>query len=268
MNRRQRGLLVEIEQEALDESKPLSSVLRKCVVLGGHSSSAELREWATRELRGYDGVATEDLPAYRRIPAPIQVNALLGASSVRGQRISPSELPEFARSEVKEEVALRNGIGEVEALAQRHETSGEHAHLSIPGGLELTRLMDAASGNTFQRITDIYWSVSPAALRGLADQVRTTVVELVAELRAAMPDDQQIPTPDQMEHALHVVVHGDRARVNVTAAQASGSASSSVGQQSDEEAPFWTQSRRVGAAVVGFATLVGTGAALWPLLVK
>ncbi|GGR47905.1 hypothetical protein GCM10010497_59090 [Streptomyces cinereoruber] len=268
MNRRQRGLLAEIEQEALDESKPLSSVLRKCVVLGGHSSSAELREWATRELRGYDGVATDALPGYRRLPAPIQVNALLGPNSVRGQRINTSELPEFARNEVREEVALRNGIGEVEALAQRCETSGEHAHLGIPGGLELTRLMDAASGNPFQRITDIYWSVSPAALRGLADQVRTTVVELVAELRAAMPDDQQIPTPDQMEHALHVVVHGDRARVNVNAAQTSGSGSSNVGQAAADEDPFWSHGRRIGAAVVGLATLIGTGAALWPLLGK
>ncbi|QEV30851.1 hypothetical protein CP977_00375 [Streptomyces cinereoruber] len=156
----------------------------------------------------------------------------------------------------------------MEALAQRCETSGEHAHLGIPGGLELTRLMDAASGNPFQRITDIYWSVSPAALRGLADQVRTTVVELVAELRAAMPDDQQIPTPDQMEHALHVVVHGDRARVNVNAAQTSGSGSSNVGQAAADEDPFWSHGRRIGAAVVGLATLIGTGAALWPLLGK
>ncbi|WP_406187338.1 hypothetical protein [Streptomyces sp. NBC_01006] len=53
-----------------------------------------------------------------------------------------------------------------------------------------------------------------------------------------MPDDQQIPTPDQMDHALHVVVHGDRARINVTAAQSSGSASSSIGQAQENESPF------------------------------
>ncbi|MEU9255474.1 hypothetical protein AB0D66_26965 [Streptomyces sp. NPDC048270] len=266
MDRRERGLLAEIEQGALDESRPLAHVLRKCVVLGGRSSSAGLREWATRELRGYDGVATQDLPGYRRIPAPIQINALTGPNSIRGQRVSPNELPEFARGEVREEVALRHGIGEIEALVQRCRDEGEHARLGIPGGLELTRLMDSASGNPFQRITDIYWSVSPAALHGLVDQVRTTVVELVAELRAAMPEDQQIPTPDQMDHALHVVVHGDRARINVTAAQSSGSASSSVGQPQDNEGPFWTTGRRLGAGIVGLATLIGTVAAVWPLL--
>ncbi|MFI5673004.1 hypothetical protein [Streptomyces sp. NPDC051704] len=268
MDRRERGLLAEIEQGALDESKPLAHVLRKCVVLGGRSSSAELREWATRELRGYDGTATQDLPGYRRIPAPIQINAFLGPNSIRGQRVSPQELPEFAREQVGEEVALRHGIGEIEALAQRCEADGSHAHLGIPGGLELTRLMDSASGNPLQRITDLYWSVSPAALHGLVDQVRTTVVELVAELRAAMPDDQQIPTPDQMDHALHVVVHGDRARINVTAAQSSGSASSNIGQAQENESPFWTAGRRAGAAIVGLATLAGTAAAIWPFFTR
>ncbi|MFE2481516.1 hypothetical protein, partial [Streptomyces sp. NPDC059389] len=119
-------------------------------------------------------------------------------------------------------MALRHGFCEIEALARRCEADGSDAHLGTPGGLELARLMDSASGNPLQRITDLYWSVSPAALHEPVDQMRTTLVEPVPELRAAMPDDQQIPTPDQMDHALHVVVHGDRARINVTAAQSSG----------------------------------------------
>ncbi|MYV94033.1 hypothetical protein [Streptomyces sp. SID1034] len=271
MNRRDRSLLTEIERDALDENKPLRSVLRKCVVLGGHSSSAELRTWATRELRGYDGVPTEDVPGYRKVPATIQVDAQLGfGSSVRGQRISPQELPDFARDVVTEEVIFRNGISEMEAMAARSAADHAHVRLSLPGGIDLARALDAASGRPYQHISEIYWSVSSAALQGLVDQVRTTIAELVGELRAAMPDDSQTPTPEQMDHAIRVVVHGDRARVNVTAAQSSGSGNSSAGrpEREGEEGPFWTLGRKIGGVVVGLATLIGTVAAVWPLLSK
>jgi hypothetical protein len=36
---RQVGLVAQIEKGALDESIPLTSTLRKCVVLGGHAGS-------------------------------------------------------------------------------------------------------------------------------------------------------------------------------------------------------------------------------------
>ncbi|MGW2996281.1 hypothetical protein ACWDA9_32660 [Streptomyces sp. NPDC001193] len=165
-------------------------------------------------------------------------------------------------------MALRHGICEIEALARRCEADGSHAHLGIPGGLELARLMDSASGNPLQRITDLYWPVSPAALHGPVDQVRTTVVKLAPELRAAMPDDQQIPTPDQMDHALHVVVHGDRARINVTAAQNSGSASSNIGQSPGKRKPLLDRrpTRRRGSR--GTGTLAGTAAAVWPFFTR
>jgi hypothetical protein len=47
------GLLSQIEEGALDSRVPLVDVLRKCVALGGQAGSAELRDWARRELDGY-----------------------------------------------------------------------------------------------------------------------------------------------------------------------------------------------------------------------
>lgn len=37
MNRRERTLLAQIEQDVLDDTRPLAGALRKCVVLGGHA---------------------------------------------------------------------------------------------------------------------------------------------------------------------------------------------------------------------------------------
>ena len=66
MARRDETLLSEIERDLLG-GKPLADLLRKCVVLGGRSSSVELRDWASRELRGYN--VGDDLPSYRTVGA-------------------------------------------------------------------------------------------------------------------------------------------------------------------------------------------------------
>lgn len=53
----------------------------------------------------------------------------------------------------------------------------------------------------------------------------------------------------------------------VTNAQASGESSASVVPAADEDPGlFGMTGRRIGAVLVGLATLIGTGAALWPLL--
>jgi hypothetical protein len=47
------GLLTQIEQDMLDEGKPLGAALRRCMLLGSRTGSPQLREWATLELKGY-----------------------------------------------------------------------------------------------------------------------------------------------------------------------------------------------------------------------
>jgi hypothetical protein len=65
--------------------------------------------------------------------------------------------------------------------------------------------------------------VSAAALTGAIDQVRTSLVELVAEIRANTPDSAELPTGETADRAVNVAVYGNDARVNITAATASGS---------------------------------------------
>lgn len=65
MRLRERSVLDEIERDALDSNVPVADTLRKVVALGGKVGSTELREWASRELRGYIGTDAE-LPGYRK----------------------------------------------------------------------------------------------------------------------------------------------------------------------------------------------------------
>jgi AbiTii len=77
--------------EQLDQKTPIGDLLRKVIALGGQAASKELRDWATKELRGYQG--DEQLPPYRIIGAPLQLDMINLAYTMRGQTISPLELP-------------------------------------------------------------------------------------------------------------------------------------------------------------------------------
>ena len=62
------GLLAQIEADVVDDRVPLSSLLQKCIVLGGQAGSEKMRDWARRELNGYASDA-DTVPDYRHVPA-------------------------------------------------------------------------------------------------------------------------------------------------------------------------------------------------------
>ena len=249
MTRRDVALLREIEEAALDENKSVAGALRKCITLGARAGSPELRDWARGELNGYD--STEVLPAYRVIQAPILVDSVTVRGIFTGQRIAVSQLPDFVAEEYGETVELRYGLGELEAMAH----SGKHVSLSLPGGGEIARFMTHRAGGA-SHINNVYWSVASIALIGVIDRIRTTLVQLVAEIRAGMPDDQDIPSPEVATQALNIAIHGKKARVNVSSAQ-SVEGSSTASLNSDERAQDggWSIWRKIGAVVVGLATV-------------
>jgi AbiTii len=258
MARREQNLLVEIERDALDEAVPLAVVLRKCIILGGRSGSERLRDWATLELKGYHG--DEDLPDYRVIAAPLMVDGFSGNLHVTHQQIAPSSLPEFAREHITERVELRDGVGGIEALAAQ-----EPIKLMPAGASDLTRLMSAEAG-PYRHVESLYWSVSPSAIKSTLDQIRTSLAQLVAELRATTPSGEEVPSAEAADQAVNVILGGKRNRLTINAAQAGGDGStagaSPDGRGEEEASGFWTTWRKVGAFVVGLATVAGAAAAV------
>lgn len=257
MAKQDAGLLAEIEADVL-ASRSLADALRKCVILGGKAGSVELRDWATHELRGYKD--DDEVPDYRTVGAVILADAIVGNGHVTGQRIGVSELPDFTHDDIHETFTFRQGVGQIEALIKSAE-SGEHpgaVHLSLPMAAELGRIMDSKSSNhPFQRIMSLYWSVSAAALHGIIDQVRTTLTELVAEMRAGMPAAQDLPSAEVANQAVNVAVHGDRARVVITSAQSS--ATGTGAQAISSTAPtssWWSRWHKVGTFIVGAAAVL------------
>ena len=106
--------------------------------------------------------------------------------------------------------------------------------------------MDARSGNPYQRTSSLYWSVSVVSLRRIIDQVRTTLTELVAELRAGTPRGGQLPSPEVTAQAVNVAIHGRRARVHVSSPQIQGSYNEVIADVGID-GRWWTTWRKVGA---------------------
>jgi hypothetical protein len=248
-----RTLLDDIERDVLDEHASLASALRKCVALGGRSGSEALRDWATRELEGYYGT-DEPLPNYRVINAPIRLDGISGHMQITGQSVSPWQLPDPVCDHVDEKIELRDGAGALEELAKL-----DTIKLMLPGGARVAQLMNMENDDPYQRIDSVYWAPAPVAVRGVVDQIRTALTKLVAELRATMPKGEQIPSEEAATQAMQFVVNGKRAKVNFTAAQASGPSSTATTNvthaAAETESGRWTTWRRVGAASVGIATI-------------
>jgi AbiTii len=233
---------------------PIAAVLRRCVVLGGRSGSEALRDRATRELKGYHG--EEELPDYRVVAAPLMIDGFSGNVHLTGRQIAPSNLPEFAQEYITETVEVRDGVGGLEALAAQDQIK-----LGPPGASNLTPLMSAEAG-PYRHVESLYWSVSPSTMRGVLDQIRTSLTQLVAELRASMPAGESLPSAAAADQAVQVIQGGRRNRLTITTAQAAEATSASADTGAAEESGFWTTGRRIGAFLVGLATIAGAAAAV------
>jgi hypothetical protein len=255
-------LLEQIEQAALDDNADITGALRKCVALGGQSGSEELRTWATRELKGYD--ASDQIPEYRTVGAPIALDGATFNAHITGQQISPGALPSPMRDHIKEEIDLRMPLAEI--IESVKTASGNVVRMSLPGGADIARLMNYETKQSdpylVQQITRLYWEVHVSSLLRIVDVVRTTLVELVAEIRAGTPQDAE-PTKAVTDQAVNVAIYGDKNRIRLTDL----SQLHADGDVKTEARERETTGRRLMWWLVGIATVVAAVVAIIALVV-
>jgi hypothetical protein len=96
----------------------------------------------------------------------------------------------------------------------------------------------------------LYWNVSPITIASVLDQIRTRLVDLVAEIRAT-EGNTATPSASAVTSAVHVAVYGDRARVKVEAAQAGDGGVIAP----ESERPWWRTAQGIGVIVGSLATV-------------
>lgn len=165
----------------------------------------------------------DDLPSYRLTNAPLLLDGAMVGGRVSGQQVPLAMIPDVARSTVLGDIYLRQSIAEFAELVTSGRRKGEdHVRLAPSGFGELVALMNHELakndplGGPFgpTRVVErVYWMVSLTVFMSILDVVRTTLVELVSEMRAGMPNDMGIPSPEVAERAVAVAIEGSGNRV-------------------------------------------------------
>ena len=202
-----KALLDEIEREALNPNSDISSVLRKCVSYSGRMNAPALKAWALKELKGYD--AGETLPPYRMIAAPVLLDASIPGGLVTGQQVPFGLVPDGI--EIEDEVPYGSPLaGAYEAVRTAQARGDESTRFGIPGSTQLLWLMNSElhRQSPRQEITRIYWSVHVSAILKMIDVVRTTVIELVAEIRSEAIALKVEPGHETVDRATRTVLRG------------------------------------------------------------
>lgn len=187
-------LLRSLRDKALDESEPLAGLLRKSLLLGAETGSDALRQWARYELNGYDeGV---ELPSYRRLPTPpISVDSISGNTWAKNQTFNRLQLPTEARKCVPETFPLHQPVEELERLSQSKS-------LSFTGtGLAYAQTLWNEELGPFQQIMSMSFVLSGSAIAGVLGQIRTQLVDVVADLTADTPL-AELPGKEQVDAAV------------------------------------------------------------------
>ena len=120
------GLLAQIEVGVADDAVPLSSLLQKCLQLGGQAGSEKMRDWGRQELNGYP--SADAVPDYRRVPTALMA-MITNSSGYNGRPVRfsasvfPRQIQDMIRENVDLEVAIFNqGVGELDR--PRHRPAG------------------------------------------------------------------------------------------------------------------------------------------------
>jgi hypothetical protein len=258
-----RSLLEQIEEGALDSKTSLADVLRKCVALGGRTGSEQLRDWARRELDGY-GDGRAELPSYRVVQAAICIDGANLAYAMKGQQISTFQLPEFARDAIGSEAPIPYGVAQIEKMSEEGPGFLQLQHPGMPD-VVLYMNREADYGSV---IHSMYWRIAPVSVYGILDSIRTKLVALVAEMRAAGPEE--VPSAEAANQAVQIVIHNaDRSRFTINTNQATGHtpAAQAITQnlppETKQRIPAWI--RGPWAFAVGAAAIVAAAVswAVW-----
>ncbi|MGF6155812.1 hypothetical protein M2267_001040 [Ensifer sp. KUDG1] len=222
------GLLAEIQNDAISDTTPASTLLRKCLVLAHNLDSGLLEDWVLYELKGYP--ADAEVPDYRKIRINFKVSANNLAWQVKNQPV-PQALVATALDDPDFDMfKCRQAIGTI----HEDEIKGS-ATMNI--NLDNYSLILQQSG-IFDSSFNIsrFWGEIPASqVLGIVDAVRNRVLEFALALSKKYPNAGEVGGISIKEPAVEktvnqifnttingnagVVGNGENATVNITVGQ-------------------------------------------------
>ncbi|GHF10424.1 hypothetical protein GCM10017786_50120 [Amycolatopsis deserti] len=267
MSGRRDGLLADIEAGIIDGTS-LTTLLQKCIILGGRSGSEKLREWARRELNGYAG---QEPPNYRKVAAPIFAR-VTNAAGYHGfsQQLFLNDLSEQIQNFLREQkvdweqIPLDSSVGDLEAMIARAEDNS--VKLSPAWAGHMVEILNHANTSPNTRVATLYWEVPVSGIEGTLTRIRTALTELVSELISRTPEGQEVPAKGAADQAIQFVINGDRSVINYSPQQAGEGGKNTVNfgmaKEDEPKKEGWFARWRNRGIAVSIATVLGLGVAI------
>ena len=192
------SLLFQIRSAMLDESESTAGLLRKCILLGADTGSEKLRQWALLELKGYSD--QDELPAYRTVSAPLLfMDSISGLTFAQDQTITRIQIPEKARNLVPDSISFYQPLEELEGLAKQDSFRFTNPNLSYAVDIWNQELPPN------QQILQLKYIISDTIFQGIIGKIRTSLVELIAELTADSPLEK-VPRKESIDSTLELII--------------------------------------------------------------
>jgi AbiTii-like protein len=201
--RQQTDELTALELEIRDRAVSLADVLRSCLSLARRTGAVQLNEWATAELKGYWPFDT--VPDYRRIAAPIFASYQVPYQGLVTQPFNLQVLPERVRTLLDGPVPLNQPVDELEAIADQYAAQRTPVQLDLFCSDLLMSILNKNNPHG-PRVIAMTWSIDPSVIRGVLGQVRTKLMEFIAELRTEVGDSTELPSAERTDSVLRSVL--------------------------------------------------------------
>lgn len=195
-------LLSEIQNAAVDANVPLANVLRKCAVLGAELKNDELRDWALRELNGYqDG---DDVPEYRRAQSQVFGNvAGPFGSGFKNVAIPALAMPEHLR-EMSHAVVLSQGVAGLTELLEMGDI-----RQPMPGDwLIAVQQHGSIQGNLYAAWRPLSKSVVVDALDAIRNRILEFCLRIAPEIPETLTADTAAEAGPAVTQVLNQVIFG------------------------------------------------------------
>ncbi|MCO6178962.1 hypothetical protein [Ciceribacter sp. RN22] len=206
------GLLAEIQNDALSDTVPVATLLRKVMVLAANLDSALLEDWVRHELHGYD--ADVEVPAYRKFVMNFKVSGANARWQLTGQPVPQVLVNQIVNDDTFHFFECRQPIGTISP----DEIKASKGKLSI----NLDNYVLLMQGKLFEpsfNISRFWGEVSASQVMGIIDAVRSRVLDFVLKLKRTYPDAGEIDglttkTPEVNQAVTQIyntTIHGDNA---------------------------------------------------------
>jgi hypothetical protein len=102
-----------------------------------------------------------------------------------------------------------------------------------------------------QQVHAVYYVISTVAVSAILDRITTTLAGLVAEIRAGMPNDADVPSPELTTQEVEIVVHGEVTGSSSTTPRRAAGAARSAARPTTAAAPAGSSGPRSAPRSLG-----------------